>query len=74
VRFAVSREGPVRLTVYDVTGRRVANLVDGILGGGEHSTVWDGIDASGRRVASGVYLYRLQAAGESLTKEMVLTR
>jgi hypothetical protein len=74
VRFAVSREGPVRLTVYDVAGRRVANLVDGILGGGEHSTVWDGIDASGRRVASGVYLYRLQAAGESLTKEMVLTR
>jgi hypothetical protein len=74
VRFAVPHEGLVRLTVYNVAGRRVANLVDDVLGRGEHSTVWNGVDASGRRVASGVYLYRLQAEGQSLTKEMVLTR
>jgi hypothetical protein len=74
VRFAVPREGPVRLTVYDVTGRRVANLVDRVLDGGEHSTVWNGLDGSGQRAASGVYLYLLQAAGETLTKGMVLTR
>ena len=74
VRFAVPREGAVRLDVFDVTGRRVVNLVDRVLATGEHSVVWGGADAAGRRVASGVYLYRLQAAGRTVSKEMVLTR
>ena len=74
VRFVVPREGVVRLDVFDVTGRRVVNLVDRVLTTGEHSVVWGGVDGAGRRVASGVYLYRLQAAGRAVSKEMVLTR
>lgn len=71
VRFAVPRAAHVALAVYDVAGRRVASLVDRRLEAGTHSLEWDGRDASGVRVASGVYLVRLQAAGEVTSREMV---
>ena len=74
VRFAVPELGPVSLEIFDVAGRRVARLVDRTLPAGSHTVTWDGRDAGGARVASGVYLYRLTAAGESLSKEMVLRK
>jgi hypothetical protein len=72
LRFAVPRDGRASLEVFNVAGRRVAQLLDRDLPAGHHTATWDGRDASGRRVASGVYLYRLTTGGESLTKEMVL--
>ena len=57
-----------------MAGRRVTRLVDGQLPAGHHTTTWDGRDAAGTRVAAGVYLYRLTAGGESLSKEMVRVR
>jgi hypothetical protein len=74
VRFAVPQEGPVSLAVYNVAGRKVADLVNGNLGAGAHDVSWNGTDRDGSRVASGVYLYRLTAAGESVTKEMTFVR
>ena len=74
VRFAVPQSGPVDVSVFDVTGRLVANLVNGSLAAGPHSVSWDGSDSQGNRVASGIYLYRIQAGGESLTKDMVHLR
>jgi hypothetical protein len=74
VRFALPQAGPVSLTVYDVAGRRVASLVDRRLEAGTHSVMWDGRDASGSRVASGVYLLRLHAAGEAVSREVVRVR
>jgi hypothetical protein len=74
VRFTVPAPGPVSLEIFDVTGRRVARILDRTLPAGSHAAAWDGRDASGSRVASGIYLYRLRAAGESLSKEMVLRR
>jgi hypothetical protein len=71
VHFAIPTAGPVKLTVFDVAGRRVATLVDRALVAGAHTVAWDGRDAGGVSVASGVYLYRLEAGGRSITKEMV---
>ena len=71
VRYAIPSEGPVSLDIFNVAGQRVTTLVNQVMSAGEYTAHWDGRDASGLRVASGVYLYRLQAAGESLTKEMV---
>src|SRR5262245_6824950 len=65
VQFAVPQEGPVSLAVYNVAGRKVADLVNGNLGAGPHHVSWDGTDRDGSRVASGVYLYRLSAGGEN---------
>lgn len=74
IEFGLPASARVRLDVYDVRGRRVATLVDGTLDGGHHRVVWDGTDASGRRVASGVYLYRLDAPGFSSQKKMLLVK
>ena len=74
VRFAVPQSGPVSLEVYNVAGRKVADLVTGALDAGAYTVSWDGRDRDGSRVASGVYLYRLNAGGETLSKEMVFLR
>ena len=49
----------VRLEVFNILGQRVATLVDGERPAGFHTATWNGTDASGRGVGSGVYLYRL---------------
>ena len=55
--------GEVRLTVYDVAGRRVRMLVDGPQTAGRKSATWDGRDDRGNAVGSGVYYCRLEAPG-----------
>ena len=62
----------VRLEVFNILGQRVATLVDGERPAGFHTATWNATDASGRGVASGVYLYRLLGGGERLTRSMVL--
>jgi lysophospholipase L1-like esterase len=74
IRFALAAPGPVGLVVYDAAGRVVKELVRGPLEAGEHEVVWRGDDASGREAASGVYFYRLEAAGQVLARKMVLAR
>jgi hypothetical protein len=64
----------VRLTVYDLAGRRVRSLVSGEVPGGRHSVTWDGRNDEGRNVASGVYFYRLESRDETLTKKLVMLR
>jgi len=62
-------DGRVLLTVYDLSGRRVATLADGDFSAGRHTFTWDCADA-----ASGVYLCRLSTAGRVLTNRLVLAR
>ena len=69
IRFTVQSATQVRLAVYDLLGREVAVLVDGVVGAGGHAVSFD---ASG--LASGIYLYRLTAGGDVLTRKMVLLR
>jgi hypothetical protein len=71
LKFALPASGPARLTVFDIAGRRVAELVNRTMDAGVHSVTWDGRDGSGATVASGVYLARLEAAGQTMTREMV---
>ena len=59
----------VRLVVYDLLGREVAVLVDGIQTPGEHRITFDA-----RRLASGMYFYRLSAGGQVAVKRMILVR
>ena len=64
----------VTLDVYNVTGQRVAQLVAQEQGAGVHQAVWDGRDASGTPVASGVYLYRIEAGSFRQTQKMTLLK
>ena len=55
----------VHIAVYDVLGRHVATLADAEHAPGRHTLVWDGTDATGRSVASGVYFYRIRAGAHT---------
>lgn len=63
IAFDLPAAAQVRLEVLDLRGRRVAVLVDGRRDAGEHAVPWDGTDAAGRPVPSGVYRTRLSALG-----------
>jgi M6 family metalloprotease-like protein len=71
IRYGLPREMTVSLDVYDLSGRRVANLASGRQPEGFHTVVWDGRSASGERVPSGVYLYRLKAGDLVLKRKML---
>ncbi|MGH2570547.1 MAG: aryl-sulfate sulfotransferase, partial [bacterium] len=61
IHYDLRQGGRVRLTVHDVSGRRVATLVDAHRDPGYWSVDWDGRDGRGIRAAAGVYFYRLEA-------------
>ncbi len=69
IEYALPVSGPVRLAVYDALGREVATLVDGVRQAGSHVAVFDGTS-----LPSGVYLYRLEAAGQAKTGMMTLRK
>jgi hypothetical protein len=74
IEFALPRATGVRLEVLDPQGRRVRELLDRPLAAGTHRVAWDGRDAEGRAVVSGVYFYRLEADGRSLTRKLTILR
>lgn len=74
IRFAIDAAHRVRATVHDLAGRRIATLADRDFSAGSHRLVWDGKDAGGGEVGSGVYFYRLEAGGVSRCRSMVLVR
>ena len=64
----------VELAVYDLLGQKLAVLVRGEQGPGLHSVAWNGRDESGRPLASGSYLYRLQAGPYRAVGKLMLLR
>lgn len=72
--FELAGREQVRLLIYDTAGRLVRTLVDDVLESGRHETEWGGRDDDGRRVSSGMYLYRLETAGFAETKRMVMLK
>jgi FG-GAP-like repeat/FlgD Ig-like domain len=74
IHFDLPTPQVVELTVYDANGRRVVELISGAMPAGQHRHIWDGRDASGQEVASGIYLYRLRAGDFSRSLRMLLVR
>lgn len=74
ISFDLAVAGPVRIDIYGIDGRRVRSLVDGRYSAGRHAEVWDGRDAGGRTVASGTYLYIMEAPGIKQTRRMLLIK
>ena len=74
IRFTVPKPEEIELLVYNLTGQRVATLVRGRRHGGTWTVSWDGRDDSGTELASGSYLYRLQAGQVSQQRKLTLLR
>lgn len=74
IRFAIPRAGRATLDVFDVAGRRVRRLAEGVREAGEHDVAWDERDADGGAVAAGVYFLRLDTENGVATRKVVLVR
>ena len=74
IKFSLAADGPAKLIIYDVNGRRIRTLVDQGLKAGAHEVVWDGTDDAGHTVTSGVYWSQLQAGDYSSNKKMVVLK
>ena len=74
IRFALPVQADVELSVYNLAGQKVGTLVEGMRPAGTYSIHWDGRDAQGRELASGVYLYRLTAGGQVESRKLLLLR
>jgi predicted outer membrane repeat protein len=74
IAFSLDAPSPLTLVVLDVSGRLVATLLDAPATAGEHAVVWDGRDASGRGVASGVYFLRLETPRGPAAARAVVVR
>jgi hypothetical protein len=70
--FSLGTDTAIDLAVYDVAGRRVATLLSGTMTAGDHHLAWNGTDSNGRRVAPGVYVYRLETPEANLSRKMVM--
>ncbi len=70
--FALAEESDVRLEVFDVNGRPIADLLGGPVPGGRRQVYWDCRDQEGRRVPEGIYLCRLRTAFGAATRALVV--
>ncbi len=74
VAYSLAEEATVRLSVYNLRGRRVQVLDEGLRSAGEHRVVWDGLDTQGEQAGSGVYLFRLETGGEVHLRKGILMK
>jgi len=74
ISFSLPRQGAMQLRVFDVRGRLVRTLMDGQAASGQGLVVWKGRDDQGRNLADGVYFYRLEHEGRTLTRKLLLVR
>ena len=74
IEFALPRAHEIDLRLYNLAGQEVLQLATGARETGLYSLLWDGTDAQGRLLASGVYLYRLETGDRTLTRSLLLLR
>jgi hypothetical protein len=75
IRFSVPRQdGPIRLGLYDVSGRLIRRLIDEPLDPGNHVCLWNGRDSQGSPVSSGIFFLRLEAGARRDHRRIVLLR
>jgi subtilisin family serine protease len=74
ISYQLPVKSRVSLKVYNVAGQLVRTLVDSKQPAGKYDVTWDGRDDQTRRLAAGVYLYRLEAGEQKLTKKLVMLK
>ncbi len=72
IRWSMPQAGDATLEIYDVSGRRVAQLHSGKAEAGEHTASWDLADDDGKRVSAGVYFVRFVSGAEERSTRLVV--
>lgn len=74
IPYSLARDNHVKITVANILGQTVSTLVDEFQFGGTHTAVWEGRNAHGADVTSGVYFFRVQVGALTQTRKMVLLK
>jgi len=74
ISFSIPQRSEVSLRVYNIAGQCVKTLLSNEMDRGVHNVSWNGRNESGKRVASGVYFYRLEAGDNTATRKMVVLK
>ena len=72
LRFRIPQSQRVELSLFDLAGRRVARIADGVMDAGDHAVRWSRTDDRGHRVAAGIYRAQLKTGGQQQTLSVVL--
>jgi len=74
IEFGIPAQGHVRLTIYDVLGQEVQDVVNTELSAGNYSIIWNGLDENSRSVETGIYFARINANGSDQIVKMLLLK
>jgi hypothetical protein len=74
IDFMLPKTGHIKIGVINLLGQKVRTVIDGVFPAGSHSIIWDGTSDDGRKVASGVYFYRMESDSFNQTRKMILMK
>jgi hypothetical protein len=74
IAYSLAADGPARLEIFSVEGRRVRTLIQEMQKAGPHQVSWDGTDDGGGPVGAGIYWSRLQVGNWTSDRKMVVLR
>ena len=72
ISFSIPEESKVGLSIFNIKGQKIKSLLSDQMSAGKHSIVWNSEDASGKKVSSGIYLYKLNVNGKTETVKKCL--
>jgi hypothetical protein len=74
IGYDLPKESLVKLAVYNVLGQKVRTLIEAKQQAGSHTVQWNGLDDYGRQMATGMYIYRIEAGRFIAVRKMVLMK
>ena len=74
IAYSIDMNSKVNVKIYSLLGEEITSLFNGDVNPGTHEVQWNGVDNAGVAVASGVYIYRVEANNQALTGKMMLLK
>lgn len=74
IKYDLPVDSKIKLTVYNILGQKVVTLVNKRQSADNYTTTWNGLNSSGQKVASGIYIYQLRIEDKVFQKKMLLLR
>ena len=74
ISYSVKNAGPVSINIFNIKGQRINTLVNESKAAGNYKVVWKGLDNNNKKVASGIYFYRMKSGNYTSTKKMILMK
>jgi hypothetical protein len=71
INYSITKQAIVKLTVFDIAGREVKNLLSGVVNPGRYTITWQGDDNKGKKVSTGIYFIKLDVAGKNIGKKII---